>query len=163
MTTLDPMTTRAEPSPLEHLQALMQDQAAPAREWRMKLPTLRAQASATSFKLGKLARTQPTTSVPERGYADVVLAAPTKEWAEDVADRLRDALPPDVQVELGAPGEPLRDGQPLTGFTVSCQVSLPGLPGATVTEQVCAALVNMEGLEVDYSEPLDLVVVAPIG
>ena len=163
MTTLDPMTTRAEPSPLERLQALVQEQAGPAREWRRKLPTLRAQASATSFKLGELARTPPAFSVPERGYADVVLAAPTKEWAEDVADRLRDALPVGVRVDLGAPGEPLRDDQPLTGFTVRCQVSLPGVPGATVTKQVRAALANMEGLEIDYSELLDLVVVAPSG
>jgi hypothetical protein len=163
MTTLDPMTTRAEPSPLEHLQALIKEQADQAREWRMKLPTLRAQASATSFTLEELARMPPTTSVPERGYADVVLAAPTKEWAEDVADRLRDALPTGVQVDLGAPGEPLQDGQPLTGFTVRCQVSLPGVSGAAVTERVRTALANMEGLEIDYSEPLDLVVVAPSG
>lgn len=163
MTTLNPMTTRAEPSPLEHLQALLQEQAGQAREWRMKLPTLRAQASATSFTLEELARTPPTTSVPERGYADVVLAAPTKEWAEEVAGRLRDALPSGVQVDLGAPGEPLRDGQPLTGFTVRCQVSLPGVPGAVVTGRVRAALAKMEDLEIDYSEPLDLVVVAPSG
>lgn len=161
MTTLDPMATRTESSPLEHLQALAQERAGQAREWRMKLPVLRAQSAATSFKLGELARTPPTASGPERGYADVVLAAPTKEWAEDVTDRLRDALPAGIQVELGAPGEPLRDGQPLTGFTVRCQVSLPGVPGARVTGQVRAALANMEDLEIDYSEPLDLVVVAP--
>jgi hypothetical protein len=163
MTTLDPMTTRAQPSPLEHLQTVIQDQAAPAREWRTKLPTLRAQASATSFKLGELARTSPASSIPERGYADVVLAAPTKEWAEDVADRLRHTLPAGVQVQLGTPGEPLREGQPLTNSTVSCQVSLPGVPGAVVTRQVRAVLATMEGLEIDYSEPLDLVVVAPSG
>ncbi len=163
MTTLDPVTTRAEPSPLEHLQALVQKQAGPAREWRTRLPTLRAQTAATSFKLGELARTQPATSRPEHGYADVVLAAPTKEWANDVADRIRDALPAGVQVDLGAPGEPLHDGQPLTAFTVRCQVSLPGVPGAAVTRQVRAALANMEGLEIDYSELLDLVVVAPSG
>ncbi len=163
MTTLDPMTTHAQPSPLEHLQTVIQDHADPAREWRTKLPTLRAQASATSFKLGELARTPAASSVPERGYADVVLAAPTKEWAQDVAGRLRHALPAGVQVELGAPGEPLRDGQPLTGFTVSCQVSLPGVPGTAVTRQVRAVLAKMEGLEIDYSAPLDLVVVAPSG
>jgi hypothetical protein len=163
MTTLDSMAAHAEPSPLEHLQALIRDQAAPAREWRMKLPTLRAQASATSFKLGELARTPPVGSVPERGYADVVLAAPAKEWAEDVADRLRHALPRGVQVDLGAPGEPLADSQPLITYTVSCQVSLPGAPGSAVTSQVRAALSEMEGLEIDYSEPLDLVVVTPSG
>jgi hypothetical protein len=163
MTTLDAMTARAQPSPLEHLQTMIQDHAGPAREWRTKLPTLRAQASATSFKLGELARTPAASSVPERGYADVVLAAPNKEWAEDVANRLRDALPAEVRVELGVPGEPLRDGQPLTGFTVSCQVLLPGVSGTAVTRQVRAVLAKIESLETDYSEPLDLVVVAPSG
>lgn len=75
LTTLDSMATHAEPSALERLQALVQEQAGPAREWRMKLPTLRAQASATSAMLGELARTSPTTPIHERDYADVVLAA----------------------------------------------------------------------------------------
>jgi hypothetical protein len=161
MTTLDPMTTRAEPSPLEQLQALVQAQAGPAREWRMKLPALRAQTSATSTVLEELARTRPAVSLSERGYADVVLAAPTEEWANDVAERLRDALPAGAQVNLGAGGESLRDGQPLTGFTVRCQISLPGVQGATVTRQVRAALAQWGDLDLGYSEPLDLVVVAP--
>ncbi len=137
-------------------------QAGPAREWLAKLPTLRAQSAAISVVL-ELARTPPTAPRPERDYADVVLAAPTKEWAEDVADRLRKVLPSGVQIDLGAPGEGLRDGEPLTGFTVRCQVSLPGVHGAKATAQVRAALANMEGLEIDYSEPLDLVVVSPSG
>ncbi|MGA9875392.1 MAG: hypothetical protein WBQ21_06245 [Solirubrobacteraceae bacterium] len=157
------MATRAEPSPLERLQALVQERSSQAREWRVKLPILRAQSAATSFKLGELARTLPTASIPERGYADVVLAAPNKEWAEDVASRLRDSLPVGAQIELGSTAEPLRDGQSLTGFTIRCQVSLPGTPGATVTRRVRAALASMDGLEIDYSESLDLVVVAPLG
>jgi hypothetical protein len=163
MTTLDSMATHAEPSPLERLQSLVRAQAGPAREWRTKLPTLRAQASATSAVLGELARTPPTTPLPDREYAAVVLAAPTKDWAGDVADRLRKALSSGVRVDLGAPGEGLRDGQPLTGFTVSCRVSLPGVRGAKATEQVRAAFANMEGLEIDYSELLDLIVVSPSG
>jgi hypothetical protein len=163
MTTLDSMATHAEPSPLERLQSLVHAQAGPAREWRTKLPTLRAQASATSAVLGELARTSPATALPDREYADVVLSAPTREWAEDVADRLRNALPSGAQVRLGARGEGLRDGQTLTGFTVRCEVSLPGVRGAKATEQVRAALANIEDLEIDYSEPLDLVVVSPSG
>jgi len=68
-----------------------------------------------------------------------------------------------VQVDLGVPGEGLRDAQPLTGVTVRCQVSLPGVRGAKATEQVRAALASMEDLEIDYSEPLALVVVSPSG
>jgi hypothetical protein len=37
------------------------------------------------------------------------------------------------------------------------------VPEATATEHVRAALAKMEGLEIDYSEPVDLVVVAPAG
>ena len=51
MTTLDSMTTHAEPSPLERLQSLIHEQAGPAREWRSKLPTLRAQCAATAAML----------------------------------------------------------------------------------------------------------------
>jgi hypothetical protein len=163
MTTLDSMATHAEPSPLERLQSLVHAQAGPAREWRTRLPTLRAQASATSAVLGELASTPPATPAPNREYADVVLSAPTREWAEDVADRLRNALPAEVQIRLGAPGEGLRDGQPLTGFTVRCEVSMPGVRGTKATEQVRVALASMEGLEIDYSELLDLVVVSPSG
>jgi hypothetical protein len=163
MTTLDSMVTRAEPSSLERLQSLVHEQAGPAREWRAKLPTLRAQSSATLVVLEELARTPPTAPRPEREYAAVVLAAPTKDWAEDVADRLRNALPSGTQVDLGAPGEGLRDGQPLTGFTVRCQVSLPGVRGAKATEQLRAALANMGGLEIAYSERLNLFVVSPSG
>jgi hypothetical protein len=162
MTKLDVMATHAGPSPLERLQLLVREQAGPAREWRSKLPTLRAQSAATSALLEELART-PITPVPERGFAALVLAAPTKEWAEDVAARLGNALPSGARVDLGAPGEGLRDGQPLTGFTVRCRVSLPGVGGAKATEQVRAALANMDGLEIDYSELLDLVVVSPSG
>jgi hypothetical protein len=103
MTRLDSMATHAEPSPLERLQSLAHAQAGPAREWRTKLPTLRAQASATSAVLGELARTPLATPLPDREYADVVLSAPTREWAEDVADRLRNALPAGVQIRLCAP------------------------------------------------------------
>ncbi len=163
MTTLDFMATHAEPSPLERLQSLIHAQAAPAREWRTKLPTLRAQAAATSVVLRELARTPPATPPPNREYADVVLSAPTREWADDVANRLRNALPVGAQIRFGAPGEGLRDGRPLTGFMVRCEVSLPGVRGAKATEQVRAALANMEGLETNYSEPLDLVVVSPSG
>jgi nitrate reductase NapAB chaperone NapD len=35
--------------------------------------------------------------------------------------------------------------------------------GAKATEQVRTALANIEGVEIDYSEPLDLVVVSPSG
>jgi hypothetical protein len=163
MTTLDPVTTQAESSPLQRLQSLVHAQAAAAREWRAKLPTLRAQTSATLFLLEELARTPPTSPIPDRAHADVVLSAPTREWAEDVASRLRHALPSEARIDLGAPGDTRRDGQPLTVFTVRCQVSLPGMRGAQATKQVRAALANMEDLETDYSKPLDLIVVSPSG
>jgi hypothetical protein len=47
------------------------------------------------------------------------------------------------------------------GFTVRCQVSLTGTPAEKATGQVRAALAGMNDLDVDYSEPRDLVVVSP--
>lgn len=162
MTTLDSMTTHAERSPLERLQSMIRDQAGPAREWREKLPILRAQSAATAALLDALAQT-PITPVPEREFAALVLAAPTRDWAEDVAARLHNALPSGAEVALGVPGEGPRDGPPLPGFTVRCRVSLPGVRGAKATEQVRAALANMGDLKIDYSELLDLVAVSPAG
>jgi hypothetical protein len=155
------MATDTQPSPLEQLTALLDEYGRQTSEWWEKLPILRAKTVASGVVLDRLAQTWPTDPPPRRGYADVVLAAPTREWAREIVAQLRNALPFGAQVDLGARGEGLRDGQPLTGFTVSCQVSAPGVSGATVTKQVRTALANMEDLEVDYTEPLDLIVVSP--
>jgi hypothetical protein len=160
MTTLDSMPKNAELPPPDRLQSLVQAHAARAREWRMKLPTLRAQSSATSFMLRELARTPPGGVAHKSAYADVVLAAPTKQWADQVANRLRRALPSGAQVDLMC-GEPQPQAQPLTSLIVRYRVSLPGVPGMVTTEQVRAALARMEELETRYSETLGLVVVAP--
>lgn len=163
MTTLGPMTTQAQLSPLEQLTALLDEYGRQTAEWLEKLPTLQAKTAATGAVLDRLAQTWPTDPPPRREYADVVLAAPEREWAEHVASRLSNALPSGVQIDLGAPDESLRDGGPPTGLTVRCQVSLPGWSGAKTTEEVRAALANMGGLEIDFSEPLNLIVVSPSG
>jgi hypothetical protein len=111
--------------------------------------------------LEELARTPPHAPPPKRSYANVVIAAPNQEWAQDIADRLHNALPTGVRVDLGVPGEPLRAGRPLTTFTVRCAVSLPGVPGSTVTREVLSALTDLEGVETDYSQLLDLIVLTP--
>jgi hypothetical protein len=162
MTTLDFMATHAEQSPMERLQAMVDAQAGQALEWRTKLPILRAQSAATSVMLGELARTPSIAPRPDRDYADVVIAAHTREWAESVADRLRSALP-SGHVDLGAPGEGLGDSRPLTGYTVRCQVWLPGARGAKATAQVRSVLAKMDDLVIDYSVSLDLLAVSPSG
>ncbi len=162
MTTLDFMTTQAEQSPLERLQAMVDAHAGRALEWRTKLPILRAQSAATSVLLDELARTPATAPRPDREYADVVIAAPTKDWAEDVADRLRSAFP-SGHVDLGAPGESLGDSPPLTGYTVRCHVWLPRARGAKATAKVRSVLAKMDDLLIEYSVSLDLLAVSPSG
>jgi hypothetical protein len=150
-----------KPSPLEQLKTLVDERAGSAIDWRDSLPTLRAQASATSAVLSELAQTPPTESPLQRKYVDIVLAAPSRDWAEDIAGRLRQAVPL-AQVELGVPGERLPDAPP-PGYTVRCQVSLPGVSNGKAVAEVRAALAKMDDLEVDYSEPIDLIVVTPRG
>lgn len=134
----------------------------PLDVWRASLPTLRAQSLATSVILQRLAET-PVLAVPapQSAAVDVVLAAPSKEWAQDVERRLRDALPK-ADVRLGQPSERLPDAPPPSGFTVRCEVVvLPKTAHGEVRDAVLRAFRSMGGLEIDYSEPIDLIVVAP--
>jgi hypothetical protein len=149
-----------EPTPLEQLTSLLDERADASEQWRKMLPTLRARSAATSTMLSELARS-PADSRPTRDYVDIVLAAPSRDWAQDVTDRLRQALPL-ARVELGVSGAPLPDAPP-PGYTVRCHVSLPGVSNGKAVAEVRTALAKRADLEVDYSEPIDLVVVTPRG
>ena len=155
------MATRADPSPLEQLRALLAERAGPARQWRESLPTLRAKTAATSAVLDGLAQTWPGSPPPRHEYVDVLLAAPSREWAEAVVTGLRETLPSEAQVDLLAGLEPLRDAPAPSGFTVRCQVFMKGISQAAATGVVRTALTDMGDVDVDYSESLDLVVVSP--
>jgi hypothetical protein len=147
-------------SPLEELKDLLAREAPSVDIWRDSLPTLRAQAAATSIVLQRLAQT-PVSTVPQPRSApvEVVLAAPSKDWAEGIERRLREALP-QADMRLGRPGERLPEAPP-PGFTVRCEVRLPKITHANARDAVLHAFRSMDGLEVDYSESIDLIVVAP--
>jgi hypothetical protein len=153
------MTT--EPTPLEQLTTLLDERADASEQWRKMLPTLRARSAGTSVVLSELARTSPTDSRSTRDYVDIVIAAPSRDWAQDVTDRLRQALPL-ARVELGVPGAPLPEAPP-PGYTVRCHVSLPGVSNGKAVAEARSALAKMTDLEVDYSESIDLIVVTPRG
>jgi hypothetical protein len=153
------MTT--EPTPLEQLTTLLDERADASEQWRKMLPTLRARSAGTSVALSELARTSPTDSRSTRDYVDIVIAAPSRDWAQDVTDRLRQALPL-ARVELGVPGAPLPEAPP-PGYTVRCHVSLPGVSNGKAVAEARSALAKMTDLEVDYSESIDLIVVTPRG
>jgi hypothetical protein len=82
-----------EPTPLEQLTALLDERADASEEWRKMLPTLRARSAATSAVLSELARTSPTDSRPTRDYVDIVLAAPSRDWAQDSTSWVYGSLP----------------------------------------------------------------------
>lgn len=150
-----------ESSPLEELSELLAKHAPSASRWLDSLPTLRARASATSVILQELAQT-PASARPRRtAGVRLVLAAPSKEWAENVECRLREALPQDATVRCAQPGERLPHAPPPPGCTVRREVVLPKSSAAIARRDVLAALSSITGLEIDYSEPIDLIVVAP--
>jgi len=161
MTTLGSMATQAQPSAREQLAALLDEESRRTAEWLERLPAVRAKSAATGVVLERLASTWPTDLPPRHPYADLVLASPGKQWAEDVASRLRNALPPGTRIDLGTFIPDTEDDEWMTAFTVRCPVSLPGVSGAKTTKRVCAALAAMDDLEVDYTESLNLVVVSP--
>ena len=92
MTTLRSMVTQAQPSAREQLAALLDEQSRRTAEWLERLPAVRAKGAASGVVLERLASTWPTDPPPRHSYADLVLATPDKQWAEDVASRLRNAL-----------------------------------------------------------------------
>ena len=153
----------AEPSPLEQLSSLLEGQADSQRKWRESLPIMRAQSLATSVMLNELAQTWPTDPIPQHKYADLAIAAPDKGWAEDVLDRLCQLLPEGARAEKGAFSGYLADVPPPSGFVSRYHMFLAGTSGAEAMEEVRGSLAEMDGIEVDHSAPLNLVVVYPRG
>lgn len=152
------MATRAQPSPLEQLASLLDEQASRAKKRREQLPSLRAKMLATGIMLDEFARTSPVDPPPRRRGVEVVLAAPDEEWAQDVAARLRDALP-NARVELVDMPKHRPETTLPTPFSVRCLVS--DIHGRHADERVRAALEQADDLKVDHSKSLDLIVVSP--
>jgi hypothetical protein len=101
MTTLGSMATQAQPSAREQLAILLDERSRRKAEWLERLPAVPAKSAAMGVVLDRLASTWPTDPPPRHPYADVVLAAPDKRWAEDVGTRLCNVLPSGARVDLG--------------------------------------------------------------
>lgn len=151
----------ANSSPLEELKDVLAKAELSENRWRDSLPILRARSVATSVILQELARTPVSAPFPPRAAAvSVVVAAPSREWAENVVRELREALPPDAVVRLGCPGARLPDAPPPV-FTVRGEVLLSKVSPTAARRTVLGALSSLDGLDVAYSQPIDLIVVGP--
>lgn len=148
----------ATQDPLDQLQRLLTEKERQRGVWAPQLETLRAQASATTAVLSELAQTAVR---PQRPEVEILLAGPDQNWAEEVMHRLRMALPA-ATVNRHEARTPLREA-PSSGCTVRCSVALSGIPHAEAVQKVRAELASIPDLEVDYSEPIDLIVVTPRG
>jgi hypothetical protein len=148
--------------PLQELKDLLDAQEQSVDLTRHYRDVLRSQASASAAVLNELASTPITASPVQRSYVDVLIAAPSRDWAEGIAAHLRSALGAGAEVLLGLPGEPLPDSVPPTGFTVRCEVRLASVSASEARDRVRRALSNIDDAEVDYSQPLDLFVVTPL-
>jgi hypothetical protein len=144
---------------LAELDRSLRQRASLSRSGRDSLDHLRVQSKATSAILNGLAATPPG-AVP-RAFVDVVLVSPSRQWAEDIKQRLRDALP-NAEIKLGEPGGRLPDAPEPVLHTVSCAIAIPEVSAGTARKKVLTALANMLDVETDYSEPIDLIVVKPL-
>jgi len=143
----------------DRLTELLQQQSERAKQYASEIPLLRAAAHATSDRLTRLAATPPGVSPPQQAYVDIVFEAPSRAWAEDLAVRLGSQLP-NVQVNLGPSDTALQDA-PVPGYVIRCEVSWRDQAPLDAKEAVMRALADMGDVEVNYNEPIDLVVVAP--
>jgi len=150
----------AESPATDRLTELLEKHSARAKRYTFEIPVLRAAAAAASARIARLARTPAGAAPPQRTYVDVVLAAPSREWAEDVAERLRSELS-DAQIHLRPPGTRLADAPTSRGYVVGCEISWRGQTVPRAKNAVMMALAGMSDIEVDDNQRIDLVVVTP--
>jgi len=157
-----PLSTAIKPelTRIEQLRSLIAGEQAEAQLWKGPSPALRAQAAASIAVLEELAQRPPTaTARPGRGV-DVLVLGPDSDWATGVLLRLREALPDWPAGELATwRREAVQPGVP--GSIMRVTVDVPERDGQLPVERIRAATTGIEGVEVDYSEPLDLIVVTP--
>lgn len=146
---------------LEELKALVSEREATDSYWQSLLPTLRAQASASSAVLTELVQHQQATRGPRRAV-DAILAAPDEPWADQLIRELTAAVP-NLRVNRGPAPEALRSAPPPSGYTIRLEIEPPASSEKNARDQVLAALAGIEHVDVDYSEPLDLMVISPRG
>lgn len=146
---------------LDELEALVKEREAGASYWQDLLPTLRAQASASSAVLTELVQHQ-TGPRSRRPIVDAILAAPDEAWADRVIGQLKAALP-ELLVDRGPSPQGLTSAPPPVGYTIRVGLELPAASQEAAREQVLAALARIEDADVDYSDPLDLIVISPRG
>lgn len=150
----------SEPKGLEQLRKLLAGRQTEVKLWNESSPTLRAQASASTAILDELAQQPPTGPARQGRGVDVLVSAPDAEWGAGVLLRLREALPdwPAGPLETWR-REAVQPGVP--GSIVRISVDVPERDGRLPVERVRSALTTIESVSVDYSEPLDLIVVTP--
>jgi hypothetical protein len=125
------------------------------------LDAYRSQVGASAAVLSGLAST-PIGAKPKavdasgRARVDVVLAAPTKAWADAVVARLRDVLGTGVELVPMSPNIP--ESETPHGWNLRYCANVPG-NGKDAHERVSRALASIPDVDVDYSTPIDLFVV----
>lgn len=147
---------------LERLRQLVAEQSVNATSRHAQLQQLQASAQATTLILDALARKPADASESHRSLADVLLVMPSSSDAERFVDHMKEALGPNAHIRLDLPTDERRDGPSLpSGYALRSQITVTGLYGADLSAHVQSALRTLEGVVVDYSEPLDLIVVTP--
>jgi hypothetical protein len=145
----------APQDPLRELTELLDNEDERRNSWAPHRDALRAQGSATASVLNELVH---TTTKPERQGVEVLLTGPGKEWVDAVERMLLAALPDasiNRNVATGSPQDLAPD------YIARDSIALPDLAHASAVQKVKGALASMTHLKVDYSEPIDLIVVTP--
>jgi hypothetical protein len=145
----------APQDPLRELTELLDNEDERRNNWASRRDALRAQGSATVSVLNELVH---TTTRPERPGVEVLLTGPGKEWVDAIERTLLAALPEaniDRDVANGSPQDLASD------YIARDSIALPGLTHASAVQKVRSALSSITNLKVDYSEPIDLIVVTP--
>jgi hypothetical protein len=118
-----------------------------------------SQVGASAAVLSDLASTPigagPRPShIAGKSRVDILLAAPTKEWADTVSTKLKSALGEGVDLVSIGPAPP--EGV-YHGFALRYSAAVPGT-GTEAEQRVARALESIPEVDVEYSAPIDLFV-----
>jgi hypothetical protein len=159
------MTEPSDKTPLDEFNELIADRESKVNLWADALPALRAQSSASAAVLNELAEKTPGNVQTRPGGVDLMLVAPEMApWVRRVFAHLREAFP-DERSLRNPPIEmqrlPDNSGWPQPPRTIKAHLDIKDAPDGPASRRVQAALAELPDVDVDYSEPLDLLVVTP--
>jgi hypothetical protein len=100
-----------------------------------------------------------------RAYADVLIEAPSEQWARMIESHLQTSLADEGYAQLAAPGEPAPNSAPSVPRVFRCSVESSMLSEEALRDRVVAAIEDLDEAGVEKnskSEAIEMIGIKPL-